>query len=79
MTVDASEILASFTRIARVNGGALSLLSQDGNHYRFIYDGGVDESCDSGACVLPHLELQQMMREWLQRRDPAAVLTVIPQ
>jgi hypothetical protein len=32
------------------------------------YKPGVDPTCDEGSCVLPHLELQQLMAETLARR-----------
>jgi hypothetical protein len=30
----------------------------------------VDPTCEDGACVMPHLELQDLMGETLARRDP---------
>lgn len=72
----AQELIGAFSRIIRMDGGEIEILSVEGNAIRFGYTPGTDEECATGACVLPHLELQEMMREWLTRRDPAASVSI---
>jgi len=72
----AQQLIDSFARIVRANGGAISILAADGDKIRLGYSPGVDEECTTGQCVLPHLELQEMMREWLSRRAPGATVSV---
>ena len=72
----AKQLVDSFARMVRIDGGSLQILSVEGSNIRLGYTPGVDPECASGACVLPHLELQEMMREWLSRRDPGANVSV---
>jgi hypothetical protein len=72
----AQQLVDSFARMVRMDGGSLHILSAEQGRIRLGYTPGVDEECATGACVLPHLELQEMMREWLSRRDPAATVSV---
>ena len=72
------ELMASFGRIAAANGSRLELLSESDTAVRFGYTAGTDAACESGVCVLPHFELQQMMREWMARRRPEVTVTVVP-
>jgi hypothetical protein len=72
----AKQLVNVFTRMVRADGGRLQILSVEDRNIRLGYSPGVDEDCATGACVLPHLELQEMMREWLSRRDPAASVSV---
>ncbi len=75
MTI-ADELVAAFARIIRMDGGDIRILDAEGAAIRLAYTPGTDEECTTGACVLPHLELQEMMREWLARRDPAASVSI---
>jgi hypothetical protein len=72
----ATELVAQFARIVRSDGGQLTILQDDEAVVRLGYVAGHDAECESGACVLPHFELQTMMREWLARRAPGAKVTV---
>ena len=72
----AEQLIDSFARIVRGDGGAIRLVSADEAHIEVAYIPGTDEACDSGACVLPHLELQDIMREWLSRRAPGRTVLV---
>lgn len=72
----AQQLVDSFARMVRMDGGSLQILSAEAGKIRLGYSSGVDETCATGACVLPHLELQDMMREWLSRRDPTATVSI---
>jgi hypothetical protein len=72
----AKQLVDSFARMVRMDGSRLQILSVEGRNIRLGYTPGVDVECTTGACVLPHLELQEMMREWLSRRDPGANVSV---
>lgn len=75
MTI-AQQLVDSFARIVRADGGDLEILSVEDARIRLAYRPGHDEECTTGQCVLPHLELQQMMREWLDRRSPGTSVVV---
>jgi hypothetical protein len=64
----AETLVRQFDQMVKRDGGSLSLLGADGEVIRVGYKPGVDLSCDEGACVLAHLELQQLMAETLARR-----------
>lgn len=72
----AQQLIDSFARIVRADGGQLSLLSEEEGRIAFGYAPGHDPECADGACVLPHVELQEMMAEWLARRAPGTTVTV---
>jgi hypothetical protein len=75
--VDLGTVLASqFHRMVRGDGSAVSLLGVEGDVIRVGYRPGVDPSCVDGACVMPHLELEQLMGETLARRDPTLRVVV---
>jgi hypothetical protein len=76
MTSVADTLVAQFERIVRRDGGQLSLLGVEDDLIRVGYRAGTDPGCADGACVLPHLELQQLMGETLARRDPALRVVV---
>jgi hypothetical protein len=71
MTSVADTLVAQFDRMVRRDGAELALLGVEADVIRVGYRVGVDPGCADGACVLPHLELQQLMGETLARRDPA--------
>ena len=64
----AETLVRQFERMVKRDGGSLSLLDADGEVIRVGYRPGIDPTCDEGSCVLPHLELQQLMAETLARR-----------
>ena len=77
MAIDiARQLVDSFSRIVRSDGGAIEIASASDGWIVVNYIQGADSACESGACVLPHLELQDMMREWLSRRAPDCSVTV---
>jgi len=76
MTSVADTLVAQFERMVRRDGGQLSLLGVEDDVIRVGYRAGADPNCADGACVLPHLELQQLMGETLARRDPALRVVV---
>lgn len=75
MTI-AQELLDSFARIVRGDGGTLGIISATEARTELAYTPGIDPDCADGACALPHIELQEMMREWLARRAPGHALVV---
>jgi hypothetical protein len=64
----AETLVRQFDRMVKRDGGSLSLLGADDDVIRVGYKPGIDPTCDEGSCVLPHLELQQLMAETLARR-----------
>lgn len=72
----ARQLVDSFARIVRSNGGSIEIASVSGGQIVIDYRQGAEELCESGACILPHVELQDMMREWLSRRAPDCSVTV---
>ena len=64
----AETLVRQFDRMVKRDGGSLSLLGAEGEVIRVAYKPGVDPTCDEGSCILPHLELQQLMAETLARR-----------
>ena len=63
----AQTLVRQFDQMVKRDGGSLSLLGADGEVIRVGYKPGVDPTCDEGSCILPHLELQQLMAETLAR------------
>lgn len=72
----ASTLVGQFDRMVKRDGGAVSLLGVDGSVIRVGYRPGTDDTCDADACVMPHVELQQMMAETLARRDASLQVVV---
>jgi Fe-S cluster biogenesis protein NfuA len=64
----AATLVSQFDRMVKRDGGSLSLLGAEGETIRVAYKPGIDPTCDEGSCVLPHVELQQLMAETLARR-----------
>jgi Fe-S cluster biogenesis protein NfuA len=67
----ANSLIAEFEHMVRRDGGSISLLGVHENEIRLGYRMGANPSCASGTCILPHMELQEMMNETLSRRAPA--------
>ena len=72
----AAQLMDSFARIVRADGGTLALISEQEDRIELGYTPGHDPDCETGACVLPHVELQDMMTEWLSRRAPGTAVVV---
>jgi Fe-S cluster biogenesis protein NfuA len=75
MTV-AETLVRQFDQMVRREGGSVSLLAVDGDVVRVGYRPGTDETCTDDSCVMPHLELQELMGETLARRDPSLRVVV---
>ncbi len=75
MTI-AETLIAQFDRMVQRDGGSLELLGTEGNVIRVGYRPGGDPTCADGVCVLPDAELQSLMSETLQRRDPTLQVVV---
>ena len=69
-----------FDRMVRSDGGSVTLLGVADGVIRVGYHPGADADCDDGICVLPQLELQQLMTETLGRRDASlrVVVELVP-
>lgn len=76
MTSVAHTLVEQFNRMVCRDGGELTLLGVEGDVVHVGYRFGFDPSCADGACVLPPLELQQLMEETLARRDPGLQVVV---
>ncbi len=72
----AASLVSQFDRMVKRDGGAVSLVEVRDGVIRVAYRPGVDRSCDTDACVLPHIELQQLMSETLARRDASLQVVV---
>jgi hypothetical protein len=64
--------------MVRREGGTLTLLSEEPGLIRIGYRAGKPLDCDSGTCVLPHAEIQQLMSETHASRDPNQAVEVVP-
>jgi hypothetical protein len=72
----AQTLIEQFARMVARDGGMLSLLSDEQDLIRVGYRMGTAPSCESGACLLPHIELQDLMTETLKRREPTRRVVV---
>lgn len=73
----AENLVKHFDRMVRRDGGGLALLGVDGTCITVAYRPGVAPDCDSGVCIMPHVELQAMMAETLARRDSSLSIRVV--
>ena len=69
-------LLSNFGRMVARDGGKLRLLDRQEDRIRLGYAPGHDPECESGACILPHIELQEMIREWAARAAPGTIVSV---
>jgi hypothetical protein len=74
----AETLVTQFNRLVERDGGSLELLETDGQVITVGYRAGTDATCEDGACVLPHAELEALMRETIERRDPTLEIRVRP-
>ena len=72
----AETLVVQFGRMVAGDGGAVSLLEDGPDLIRIGYRMGRAPACDGDVCVMPHLELQDLMNETLQRREPLRRLVV---
>jgi hypothetical protein len=72
----AEKLVQQFDQMVKRDGGSLRLLGVADGVVRVGYHPGVDPNCDDGACVMPQVELQELMGETLARRDPDLRLVV---
>jgi hypothetical protein len=75
---EAATLVGQFDRMVKRDGGSVTLLGVDGDVIRVSYAPGVDPDCTDGVCVMPHVELQQLMAETLARRAPSLQVVVEP-
>jgi hypothetical protein len=76
MSALAETLVAQFQRMVRRDGGDLALLGVDDGVIRVGYRMGSDANCAEGVCILPHLELQDLMNETAERRAPGTKVVV---
>jgi hypothetical protein len=74
----ARSLVRQFDQMVKRDGSTVELVGVDGGVVRVAYRPGVDPTCEDGACVMPHLELQDLMGETLARRDPDLRVVVEP-
>jgi len=74
----AEKLVAQFQHMVSRDGGSLTLISQSDELIEVGYRMGADVHCDSGACVLPHVELQELMRQTVARQRPETKVVVQP-
>ena len=73
----ATTLVNQFDRMVKRDGGAVSLLGVADGVIRVAYRPGVDPTCtDDGVCVMPQVELEQLMAETLARRDATMRIVV---
>jgi hypothetical protein len=72
----AEKLVRQFDQMVKRDGGSLRLLGVADGVVRVGYHPGVDPTCEDGACVMPQVELQELMGETLARRDPSLRLVV---
>lgn len=66
-----------FNRMVARDGGSLTLLDAGPDTIRVGYRvGAVDPECEDGSCVLPHVELQELMSETAARQLPGVRVQV---
>ena len=75
MTI-AESLVAQFGRMVQRDVGSLELLGIEGNIITVGYKLVDDPSCADDVCVLPDAELQALMCETAQRRDPSLQVVV---
>jgi hypothetical protein len=64
----ATTLVKQFDRMVQRDGGSVQLLGVDDGVIRVGYRPGVDPECTDNVCVMPHVELQQLMTETAARR-----------
>ncbi len=70
-------LVSQFDRMVKHDGGHVTLLDDGADVIRVGYKlGNPDPECVDGVCVMPHVELQELMRETLRRRHPELDLVV---
>ena len=64
----ATTLVKQFDRMVKRDGGSVVLLAVGDGVIRVGYRPGVDPECTGDVCVMPHVELQQLMTETAARR-----------
>jgi hypothetical protein len=72
----AARLVTQFERIVSRDGGSLMLISVSDELIEIGYRMGSDANCDSAACVLPHVELQELMNQTVARQRPGTKVVV---
>jgi hypothetical protein len=64
----ATTLVRQFDHMVKRDGGSVVLLAVGDGVIRVGYRPGVDPECTGDVCVMPHIELQQLMTETAARR-----------
>ena len=72
----ATTLVRQFDRMVNRDSGSVVLLGVDDGVIRVGYRPGVDAECTGDVCVMPHVELQQLMTETLARRETSLRVAV---
>ena len=72
----ATTLVRQFDRMVERDGGSVVLLDVHNGLIRVGYRPGVDPDCTGDVCVMPHVELQQLMAETLARREASLRVAV---
>lgn len=69
MSKGAELVVRHFSRMVEPDGGAVEIVSVEGATLTVRYSPGVNEEC--ADCVLDPDDLRELMKEALERQDPA--------
>jgi hypothetical protein len=72
----ATTLVNEFDRMVKRDGGSVVLLSVGDGVIRVGYRPGVDPECAGDVCVIPHVDLQQLMTETVARRNASLRVAV---
>ena len=72
----ATTLVNQFDRMVKRDGGSVALLGVTDGVIRVAYRPGVAADCADDVCVMPHVELEQLMAETLARRDTSLTVAV---
>lgn len=73
----AETLVKHFDRMVRRDGGSVALVGVEGACITVRYKPGHAAECDSGVCIMPHVELQALMAEALAQRAPEMSIRVL--
>jgi hypothetical protein len=73
----AESFIKQFDRMVKRDGGEVTLIGVEDSCIVVGYKAGHDPECTDGVCIMPHVELQEMMAEQLARREPNMSVRVV--
>jgi hypothetical protein len=79
MSTAIESVIDRFRRMVARDGGELTVIAVTPQDIRLRYRAAeADPECADGVCVMPHLELEQLIRETVVRQWPGARVRVEP-